>query len=209
MKIRPYTITEFDEPSGSSVNEVADVQIDINEHQKSRAFFYIVFKIVFYNLILGLSWMKQNKVILNAGEVFFMIEFTEAIVWNREASAKSEFNHVINVSYILYKPCTKERRETEEDWGVLDQHDQYWKSFNLTEEDWSEDYTLWSLSWVFKCVQLYNDWEIAALKRRRHRSSNQTRRSEWKRVKSILRSSIQHDKREATSVAQDINRTFE
>jgi hypothetical protein len=30
-----------------------------------------------------------------------------------------------------------------------------------------------------------------------------------KRVKSTLRFSIQHDEREATSVAQDINRTFE
>jgi hypothetical protein len=33
---------EFDEPSNSSVNEVAVVQIDINRHQKSRTFFYIV-----------------------------------------------------------------------------------------------------------------------------------------------------------------------
>jgi len=55
MKIRPHMIMRFNEPSGSSVNEVAVVQIDINEHQKSRAFFYIVFKLAFYNLILGLS----------------------------------------------------------------------------------------------------------------------------------------------------------
>jgi len=55
MKIRPCMITEFDEPSGSSVNEVAVVQIDIDRHQKSRTFFYIVFKLASYNLILGLS----------------------------------------------------------------------------------------------------------------------------------------------------------
>ncbi len=55
MKIRPHMITEFDEPSNSSVNEVAVVQIDINRHQKLRAFFYIVFKLAFYNLILDLS----------------------------------------------------------------------------------------------------------------------------------------------------------
>jgi len=48
-------ITEFDEPSGSSVNEIAVIQIDIDKHQKSRAFFYIVFTLAFYNLILGLS----------------------------------------------------------------------------------------------------------------------------------------------------------
>ncbi len=55
MKIRPCMITEFDEPSGSSVNEVAVIQIDIDRHQKSRTFFYIVFKLAFYDLILGLS----------------------------------------------------------------------------------------------------------------------------------------------------------
>ncbi len=55
MKIRSCMITEFDEPSDSSVNEVAVVQIDIDRHQKSRAFFYIVFKLASYNLILDLS----------------------------------------------------------------------------------------------------------------------------------------------------------
>ncbi len=95
MKIKPHIITEFDEPSDSSVNEVAVVQINIDRHQKSRTFFYIVFKLAFYNLILNLSWMKQNKIILNADKVFLMIEFTETIVWNREASAESKFNHVM------------------------------------------------------------------------------------------------------------------
>ena len=44
MKIRPHMITKFDEPSSSSVNKAAVVQIDIDRHQKSRAFSYIVFK---------------------------------------------------------------------------------------------------------------------------------------------------------------------
>jgi len=39
--------------------------------------------------------MKQNKVILNADKAFFMIEFTETIIQNREASAESEFNYVM------------------------------------------------------------------------------------------------------------------
>jgi len=80
MKIRPHMITEFDEPSNSLVNEVVIIQIDINRHQKSRTFFYIFFKLTFYNLILNLSWMKQNKIILNAGRVTFMVEFTETII---------------------------------------------------------------------------------------------------------------------------------
>jgi len=88
-------ITEFDEPSNSSVNEVAVVQIDIDKHQKARAFFYIVFKLTFYSLILNLSWMKQNKIILNVSRVFLTIEFTETIIQNRKASAESKFNYVM------------------------------------------------------------------------------------------------------------------
>jgi len=54
IKIKPHTITEFDESSNSVVNEVTVVQIDINSHQKSRTYFFIVFKLAFYNLILDL-----------------------------------------------------------------------------------------------------------------------------------------------------------
>ncbi len=70
----------FDEPSNSVVNEVTVIQINIDSHQKSRTYFYIVFKLTSYDLILGLSWIKQNKVILNADRVFLMIEFTETII---------------------------------------------------------------------------------------------------------------------------------
>jgi len=39
--------------------------------------------------------MKQNKIILNADRVFLMIEFTEIILQNRKASAKTKFDHVM------------------------------------------------------------------------------------------------------------------
>jgi len=110
MKIRPHMITEFDEPSGSSVNEVAVVQIDIDRHQKSRAFFYIVFKLAFYNLILDLSWMKQNKIIFNADRVSLTIEFTETIIQNRKASVESEFNHVM-MSAMFFTNLIQKKKE--------------------------------------------------------------------------------------------------
>jgi len=110
MKIRSCTITEFDESSNSSVNEVAVIQIDINEHQKLRAFFYIVFKLTFYDLILSLSWMKQNKIILNADRVFLTVKFTETIIWNREASAESEFNYVM-MSAMFFTNLVQKKEE--------------------------------------------------------------------------------------------------
>ncbi len=105
-------ITEFDEPSNSSVNKVVVVQININKHQKSRTFFYIVFKLAFYNLILSLSWMKQNEIILNADRVFLMIEFIETVVWNREASAEDKFNHIMmSATFFLNLIWKKEEKQ--------------------------------------------------------------------------------------------------
>jgi len=54
--------------------------------------------------------MKQNKVILNAGEAFLMIEFTETIIQNREASAKNKFNHVM-VSAMFFMNLVQKKEE--------------------------------------------------------------------------------------------------
>ncbi len=54
--------------------------------------------------------MKQNKVILNAGEASLTIEFTETIIQNRKASAKSEFNHVI-MSAMFFTNLVQKKEE--------------------------------------------------------------------------------------------------
>ncbi len=114
MKIRSHIITEFDESSNSSVNEVAVIQIDINRYQKLRTFFYIVFKLAFYNLILNLSWMKQNEIILNVDRAFLTIEFTETVIWNRKASAEDKFNYIIVLttffSNLVWKKEEKQKK---------------------------------------------------------------------------------------------------
>ncbi len=110
MKIRSYMIIRFDEPLKLSVNEVAVVQIDIDKHQKSRTFFYIVFKLAFYDLILSLSWMKHNKIILNADRAFLTIKFTETIIWNKKASVESEFNHVM-MSAMFFTNLIQKKKE--------------------------------------------------------------------------------------------------
>jgi len=95
MKIRSYTILRFNASSDLSVDKVAVIQINIDKHQKLRTFFYIVFKIEFYDLILSLLWIKQNEIILNADRVSFTIKFTETVIQNRKASAEDEFNHIM------------------------------------------------------------------------------------------------------------------
>jgi len=54
--------------------------------------------------------MKQNEIILNADRVFLMIKFTETIVWNRKASAESEFNHVM-MSAIFFTNLIQKKEE--------------------------------------------------------------------------------------------------
>jgi len=54
--------------------------------------------------------MKQNEVILNAGEASLTIKFTETIVQNREASAKSEFNHVM-MSAMFFMNLVQKKKE--------------------------------------------------------------------------------------------------
>ncbi len=111
MKIRPCMITRFDKPSNSSVNEVTVIQININRHQKSRTFFYIVSKLAFYNLILSLSWMKQNEIILNADRASFTIEFTETVIWNKKASAEDKFNHIMMLTTFFLNLVWKKKEK--------------------------------------------------------------------------------------------------
>ncbi len=94
MKIRSHMITEFNKSLNSSVNEVVVIQIDIDEHQKSRAFFYIVFKIAFYDLILSLSWMT--------------------VIQNKKASAEDKFNYIMMLtmffSNLIWKKEEKQKK---------------------------------------------------------------------------------------------------
>ncbi len=111
MKINSCMITEFDEPFSASVKKVVIVQIDIDEHQKSKAFFYIVPKIASYDLILSLSWMKQNEVILNVNNIFLTIEFTEIFVWNREVLARDNFSHFVILTMSFTNLIQKKKKK--------------------------------------------------------------------------------------------------
>jgi len=54
--------------------------------------------------------MKQNKIILNVSRAFFTIEFTKTIIQNREASAESEFNHVM-MSAMFFTNLIQKKKE--------------------------------------------------------------------------------------------------
>jgi CRISPR/Cas system-associated endonuclease Cas3-HD len=78
--------------------------------------------------------MKQNKIILNADRVFLTIEFTETIIQNREASAESEFNHVM-MSAMFFTNLIQKKEEKQKKIEVFSVSMMILKSLNLTEED--------------------------------------------------------------------------
>ena len=76
-----------------------------------RTLFYIVSWIASYNLILSLSWMRQNRVILNVDRTFFMIDLTEIFVQNWEIIIKKNYIHFM-MSVTFYTNLTwKKKRQ--------------------------------------------------------------------------------------------------
>jgi predicted aspartyl protease len=61
IRVRPRTMTGYDNTTESVVDEVAAIRIDIDGHVEEVAYFYIVPKLA-YDMILGLPWIKRNDV---------------------------------------------------------------------------------------------------------------------------------------------------
>jgi predicted aspartyl protease len=65
IAITPRTMTVFDALISGFVREVAAVVLDISRY-KRRAFLYIVPSLAGRDILLGLPWLQQNKVRIDA-----------------------------------------------------------------------------------------------------------------------------------------------
>jgi len=80
--------------------------------------------------------MKQNEIILNADRVFLMIEFTETIIQNREASAENEFNHVImSATFFTNLIQKKEEKQKKIEVFLTSMHQQVERPLSNISED--------------------------------------------------------------------------
>jgi predicted aspartyl protease len=62
IRIKPCTMTGYNETNEEVVSEVAVIQGDIDGHIEERMFLYVVPRLALYNIILGLPWMSSNDV---------------------------------------------------------------------------------------------------------------------------------------------------
>jgi hypothetical protein len=122
--------------------------------------------------------MKQNKIILNADRVF-LIEFTETII-KQKSFCWEWVQSCYDVSYVLYKPHTKKEEKQKKIEVFFISMTDIEKA--LTSQKKTDLRTiLWSLSWVLNVFD--HTMTEKLLKRRRHRSSNWTKRVNEKESK--------------------------
>ncbi len=75
--------------------------------------------------------MKQNEIILNADRASLTIEFTKTIIWNRKASAESEFNYVMmSAMFFMNLIQKKEEKQKKTDLRTI-LSDHYHKFLNV------------------------------------------------------------------------------
>jgi Retroviral aspartyl protease len=73
----------FNAPTSDSIHQVAVLSIDIDGHREEQAFCYIVPRIVSYDMILGMPWMKKQDVRLNAPQSICKIRSSNTIIRNQ------------------------------------------------------------------------------------------------------------------------------
>lgn len=95
IAITPRTMTAFDAPISGFVREVAAVVLDVSGY-KRRAFLYIVPSLAGRDILLGLPWLQQNKVRIDAAQRCLQIGSQEVVV--RPVSEKGRSVDCVQIS---------------------------------------------------------------------------------------------------------------
>jgi hypothetical protein len=83
IRIKPRTMTGYNETNEEVVNEVAVIQGDIDGHVERRMFLYVVPQLASYDIILGLPWMNSNDVRISPRSDHLLIKNSGTLVRNR------------------------------------------------------------------------------------------------------------------------------
>lgn len=105
ITILPRGLTAFDAPTSDKVTEVAAVSLDIDGHSEEQVFLYVVPKLASYDMILGLPWMKNQDVLINARRSECLISTSETVVQNRAQGEESSLS-CVHVSAAAFKTLT-------------------------------------------------------------------------------------------------------
>jgi hypothetical protein len=102
IKITPRDLVGVGEQVVGRIDEVVTVRADIDGCVDDRAFFYVAPKLVSYDLILGLAWMRRNQVLLSADRLSLTIGSQRIYIQNQNGRAPFRANaiHVSAAAFI-------------------------------------------------------------------------------------------------------------
>jgi hypothetical protein len=66
VQIKPRALQSVEGISGSTVSQVVSFNLDIGGHRQQKAYMYVVPRIEGYDFILGKSWLRKERVLLDA-----------------------------------------------------------------------------------------------------------------------------------------------
>ena len=110
IPIHPRGVTGYNALSGDKITEVAVISIDIDGHSEERAFAYIVPRLALYDMILGMAWVKKQRVLVDGSKSECMIASTGTIVRNRAKVKDLEVDCIV-VSATSFRWLTHSKRQ--------------------------------------------------------------------------------------------------
>ncbi len=125
------------------ITEVAAVSLDIDGHSEEQVFLYVVPKLVFYNMILKLPWMKNQNVHINAWQSKCLISFSHTLVWNSVQNDAPSLN-CVHVSAAAFKTLILQK----------------WKNIEVFAASmWNIEKALWKKTWTDSCTKLPSHYQ--------------------------------------------------
>ena len=94
IKITPRELVGIGEQVVGRIDEVVTVRTDIDGCIDNKAFFYVAPKLMSYDLILGLAWMRKNQVLLSADRLSLTIGSQRTYIRNQNGRGPFRANAV-------------------------------------------------------------------------------------------------------------------
>ena len=95
IKITPRELVGIGKQVVGKIDEVVVVRTDIDGCVDDKAFFYVAPRIMSYDLILGLAWMRKNQVRLSVDRLSLTIRSQKTSVWNQSGKGPFRPNAVL------------------------------------------------------------------------------------------------------------------
>ena len=106
--ITPRAMTAFDAPTSGMIREVAAIELDIGGYRQ-KAFLYVVPRLADYDIILGLPWMRMNRVKLDAQGL--CIEIGKAGIEVQGEEKKGRTSDCTLVSASAFSTLVRQKRQ--------------------------------------------------------------------------------------------------